>query len=355
MKHRIEITIKKPANQKAKRRPAPRPLIRTGDSPDVLSRRKGRFVNFYDLGQITNGMGGFIDIPFRVIPATTSPDPHHLAFTSANWDAFWTYIFTVNIADWETNYKKLSYTEAERYGLDLFGQISGLRYQVSRNGANLGNDSSNPVSDTKWTPQGLRLPPSISNVLFESGGNGAFALWSTDTTFFKITTGNTFGSAEVPFAFNGTANVFLPPRISAVSMTSDNGVNSDAVIYPYKALQRSFWLNRNYDVNPYPLFSVGAGLDLSAADKTALKGHIAADADSVYWDSIGGYGGSPSTFPAYPNNRQIDINTSGNAITPDVPYATGKLVAVIKQQGTIYYIWSKFGGVTYSNSRTVSL
>lgn len=55
MKHRVEITVKKPANQKGKRKPAPRPLIRTGDSPDVLSRRKAGGITVYDLGWLLNG------------------------------------------------------------------------------------------------------------------------------------------------------------------------------------------------------------------------------------------------------------------------------------------------------------
>ena len=56
MKTRIEITVKKPANQKGKRKPTPRPLIRTGSSPDVLSRRKTG-AGFYDVGQIPMGGG----------------------------------------------------------------------------------------------------------------------------------------------------------------------------------------------------------------------------------------------------------------------------------------------------------
>lgn len=323
---------------------------------EILSRRKtSGFVNFWDLGQISNGMGGFTDIAFRVIPTPAFGGLQHLDFSATDWDSFWTYIFGVSIGNWETSYKKLSFAEAERYGLSLFDQDSGLRYQVSRNGANLGNDTSNPVSDTKWTEKGLKLPAGVSHVFFESGGNGAFALWSTDPTFFKITTGNTFGSAEVPFTFKGNTKVFLLPRISSVSMTSDFGGDSDAVIYPYKCLQRSFFLSRNYDVNPYPLFSAGSGLDLSAADKISLKNHIAADPGSVYWTSGGGYGGSPTSFPAYANHREMDINVLGSTIIPPAPYYTGKLVAVIKQGSVTYYVWSKNTGVVFSNERTINL
>ncbi len=333
-------------------------IVRVDRPSDDILRKKKKVtgtINFWDLGQILDDTD-YIDIPWQIVP-TPDGAGHYFEFGPSDWDDFWAYIFTIDIADWEDNYKKLSYEEAERYGLDVYDNINGIPYEVSRNGPNLGNDPPNPVTDTKWTEQGLKIPNTFpTNISIECGALGAFFLWALDPDFTKITNTYDYSASAVPFSFVGkNTKMFLVPRITTTYLFSDSGTgDSDSVTYPFKVLPRSFFLNKDYDVDPYPLYSAGGGLDLSAADKIDFQALIETDPDSQYWDSTAGYGGSPSTYPAYALNRAIEVNQIGGLSFAPVSLYPGTLMAVFKQGTSVYYLWSTATGASI-NSREILL
>lgn len=340
----IEIEEGEDAEVKA---PQPNP-VNLGALPGYVPRRrifprktaKG-FVTFYDLGQVKNTSGDWIDLPYRRLPAYSGTP-----FSATDWANLRDLILSVPIGDFETHYRKLEYAEAERYGLDIVYEYysdNPVRYPVARNGSRWIGETSEPVHSTKWTPQGLDLPSEHrANILFLNFG--AFLVWhdNTNNTFpqFKFTNNPSYAAPAVPFTLAKDAKVFLVPKMENVYALSTDGLgNGDWLIAPYRADTRSFWLPRNYQEIAYPMFSWGGfeqELNPSDTDKLALLEDIRLDA--IEFDGHGVHF-PPSSFPRYHTFVDLSIGLA-DAVNPQARWKEGTLMAVVKQETKAFYIWN---------------
>lgn len=101
--------------------------ILPGTRPEYLPRRNtGVYLNFWDLGQVWNG-SDWEDLDFVATPTITEGtgiDPPYMdtvaSLDSSNWDDYKDKLFEVPLEDWGTTYRKLTYEDAYRYGIDVY-------------------------------------------------------------------------------------------------------------------------------------------------------------------------------------------------------------------------------------------
>lgn len=358
MADRREITItvnRRPGGKTPARGHRPRKAPLKGPAPGAyLPRRlqKGK-IEFWDLGLIKNDLGDFVDLPFSAGPSLTDHGGTYsnVDFTEADYLALRDLILAVPASQLESKFKKLSYEGAERYGLGIF---SGANfYPIARDGASYAGASTTPVSGTHWKQNGLVVPNPLTNFFIDS--YGAFTLWGTGDGFTKWTTTPSYAAADVgeqPIAL--VSKLFLMPRIVNPYILSIAGGNTDSLVSPYKAMQRSVWLPLNWPDTGYPIFSyptdLGADPAIANADKVTIANELKVGAQE--WDNLGGVHGDTSAFPMYEDLIIGVVETL--AQDPSAHYHPGTLLAIVKQNGHTYYVWWDEAESGYSQERTIT-
>jgi len=314
---------------------------------DPLKRRLfGGFINFWDLGQITDGAGGWMDIDFESVPI---PVPGYMQYeeipTAAvlSLNDVW---LSVPIDDWETTFRSLEYEPAERYGLDLYVSPSEI-YPVGRNDSRYVTTTRHLIHETTWEQNGLKVPGELSSVFFLS--YCAFNLWfigqSNSTFRFKWTSVPDFSGLDVGEQhINKAAKVFLTPRLMDVTFNATGLSTLDIMAGNYRAYQRGLWLDKNYNTTSIGLLTDPLAetslLELSDTDKVAITEDYRPH--SVEVDSVSGFHGDASAWPIV--NSSITAHFGSNSAilpSPSALYRPGQLIAVVKQSGTTYYIWCR--------------
>jgi len=314
----------------------------------LLKRRTTGGIQFFDLGYRKSG-ASWVDIPFEVIPtydSTLFTQP----FPSASWADLKTEIFTVAVADWDTEYHQLQFAEAERWGINLWdvnyvdaGSVTPA-YPVGRNGAFVAGGeifAGSEISGTHWTSGGLNVTSDLSE--FTLGCSGAFLLFDNDPSNRKITTIDDYSATAVTdFVLKSTAKVFLVPQI--VLHTALEGVGADTFIVwdVFRPMRRDFFLtftDSHWPAYPYmTTFNKFAVPSYDAPTQPAMRTYVVEHPDAQgYLNGVS----QPATDWPFPlgggtDNASIFINFG---LTP-VPIVEGSFLGLIKQDGNNYYVWA---------------
>lgn len=355
MPKEIIITIPK------KRRTAQAPrkgVIRPGRRSEYLARRrrKGSYINFYDLGQRRSG-DNWVDVDFAVAPQV---DVFNGGFTQniglVYQNQLKAKIFEVDVANWNTQYRKFGYEDAERYGVDLLG--NNVPYSPARNGSRYSALTYELVVDTVWEEGGLNVPEDLHSFYIYSFGGFIPLMYDRDTPengWIKVTAIDDFNAPEVPdFAIAKKADVFLVPAINYFLGQSFEEVgelfpNMEVFLGENKALQRSLWLNKSYpDNTPLMTFNpVHSAPDLTTLNQ--ILDTYRPTARCFTWDQpyIPGTVNEvpPSGYPryGYSATAMLSPQVVNNLQTAEA----GTFAGLIKQNGNTYYLWfDQDSGVT---------
>lgn len=348
----------------------PRPL-------DSIIPKTGGFINFWDLGQVSDGMAGWVDIDYHsltmasVVLGTYPADPIdvHSEIYSTEWDALRDLLFVPAIADWPTTYRPLTYEEIENYGVAVVLD-SGEKYLGTPGSTIFGQPANG------WTANGL--PASGDN--FELRPGIAFQPFGNDPSVYRVTNDPTYASTEVSFTLSKKgANVFLVPSLlNTYSETgSDIYADHDTEFYfdATRAASRQFWLGRSdtafsglgstlFSSKRAPYTSGGSIYFPSPTNVTDWIAYMNADPDARAFLAVdgGSFGErvyteiAAGTFPdvTVPPMGQYVLTVLGQRTSGRVTtyYGTmadnladkrpeGILAGVIVQDGTTYYFWTK--------------
>lgn len=264
------------------------------------------------------------------------------------WDGYKDAIFAIesNVNNWETVFKKLSFTEAEKYGINVYDLDTATAYGVGRDGSFIDFNGS-PIAATHWTSGGLNIP-TLSNFLII--GTGAIAPMSNSSGTHKIThTLDYSASAVTDFELKPTAKVFF---ISDLGITQghaeDSGpINIENVPSPRGPYLRSALLDLTDSHWIYPMLTPFDHSVADSATQTALRNYMLSFPGTLEVHGLfagSSTPGTPSDFPLYSGgNTFIDV---GLASTGIISYIAGGFCGLIKQDGQSYYFWQNDTGAT---------
>lgn len=330
---------------------------------DLIIKPKQLGINFYDLGQVWNATyEDWFDINFSVAPV-----PHNSGsvltfdeFLEADWTALTDLIFTADPSTWKTYYRKLEYTAAERYGLDIRDRDTSALYPVARAGSRYNADGMT-FGTTKWQTKGLVFDTPPTNFKIEA--LGAFVRFTNNTSDFKITNSPSYASPEVSFTLGKSADVFLVPQIQNLYV-----IGSDAGFVNYELMQGAWRpLSRGTFLDLYDSAWAGYTFGLESilatpADSTprsVLNAYSLVDARQFHVDATTITEVTPS-WPTYvPSQTNLTLDAAqSNAVVggnigtsaKQAHWYEGSFVGAIKQNGQMYYFWAKAYGFD-SNTR----
>lgn len=348
-KHRIEITVKPKADKQKKRKSPPRPLVRTGGSPDVLSRREGGYINFYDMAQISNG-SGFDEAFYSAnnAPQNAGGDTQSAAAMSVlDFNGRDIPLLAIPTNQWNSKFRKVTKgTLSTKYAIRAaFG-------------------ASNDVLDAlpEWTATGLKLSQSDLNAGVRIGGSDLANIGDNDVSnkFFysitlldgqsniKITASANYASSSVAFTPSQRMDVFFPPRFVFMRGSVINSTFGDK--WHYGDINVTF--PRRFGINTTDIFEDGGPADPSppAASLSLSSGFLSA---LTNWrDFVSGreyhytyptaWASEPASFPPVANpSIKGNIGVSLLPIEfPDPNLPNGALLAVVKKGNLFYYFWT---------------
>lgn len=341
---RLDIIINTPDQARVAYTPKPRKnsgLQKSKKDDDPLKRRiRKKGINFWDLGQIKNEAGSWVDLDWvlsRTIDMGTpvgngSPFWDHI--TLAEYNTLIDLIFEIDPDLWTSKYRKLSYESAEKYSLDVVDDVS--HFPVARNGSRYNNYSPTIVADSLWTETGLRLPALSGNINFQS--YRAFVTLIPNHISVKATILPNYSADSVTFDLDVTkpADVFLVPRITIPTSESYNlPFSIDDLLFQFQLYQRSFWLTHNF-TNGYSAWSYddGVALRMNDADVLILYNSLLSSVQT-HWDSEVGFV-SVGTFPLH---ETPILFMEGLGTTAETVYNAGYFIGAIKQNNVTYYFW----------------
>jgi hypothetical protein len=315
--------------------------------PDILSRKKkGGLINFWDLGQISDGSSGWLDIDFESVPVPVPGYVQYEPIPSVDVLALNDTWLDVPIDNWETTFRKLEFEPAERYGLDLYVSPDEI-YPVGRNNSRYITTVRELIHDTTWTDKGLEVPASFTTMFFLSycSFNNWFMGMSNSTTRFKWTSINDFSGPDVgEQTIEKSAKIFLTPRIMDVHIDATGAMSKfHYMICNYRAYQRGFWLDKNYQDTQIglltdPLAEVSL-MSLTDVDKVAMVEDYRPHAVSV--DDTG-FLPDASTWPEVNSSITAYLGQNNAMLpSPSAAYVPGQLIAVVKQKNSVFYIWCR--------------
>lgn len=344
--------------------------IHRGRSEGYFPRRQQKqdvLINFWDLGQKWNG-SAWKDLDFVISPtlqmqADPGTDVIAETFTPANYTTLKDQILSVPFSDFPTTYRKLDYEIAEQYGLDLYlGGHSVFEadkyYPVARNGSRPWiRDSVTPIINTRWTPEGLKIPRGTANFAYYS--NLAF-IWEPfgsgvgTQSPVRITQGDQFTSPAINFAFDADADIFLMPQPVLEFATTPLvvGLNARYLLNGlYTIMSREFYLERDIDNLNVPglhtAFEVGAFDFNFFAQKPEIDPQLinfmTSRSESRLFEWLNGAFVNPADFL---NLAQFGFFAGHDSqrftlrIKIGVPIFAQVLVALIKKGSTWFYVWN---------------
>lgn len=330
MKTRIDITIKEKPAARSKRKPDAKPIIQKGRSPDVLSRRKGGFINFHDMGQVANGVGGWIDTNFRI---TNNPisDPSTL---------FAPYPTTSDFANRDSTFLG----DGNRYRKITKGELSS-KYVLA-----VGFDGGGGQVDTlpEWTGNGLKLTQAQLDAEGLSVGTDLplkpffhNALIADSQPNIKITGLPSYGSPSVAFRISPRMDVYLPPVLLLLRGEGTyDGSPGDRETYGqlYTTFPRRFGINTT---DFYSGGSVPTPSGIDAQTLSAISNWQSIISGRAYHFDNGTMLWSLGSFPG----SATDLGITQIYFTPDGTGShgintNGVLMAMVKQGGQSFYFWT---------------
>ncbi len=376
MPDRIEIYIAQKQAEARRRRPKKTPKDigsrRRQNEPLPRRLRKGAsYINFWDLGSRKDGTG-WKDLVYKTVTwnydaGYAQPNAPNLA----QWQGMISEIFSVSVADWKSEYRKLSYADAERFGVDIHDQTAAFGFPPAKvhpaARANSRFESlygvNNVVTGAKWTEGGLDLKPEDFTY-----GPGRFSVQSAGLALTfgagnlgqKVTATNDYNASPVSFqlALGKPINVFLVPRLAGHTVATSSGPpNFDLIseiVGPFKPMSRTMFLDLVLDdVLPgspanYPAFASLANytVGLSTAKLTAFYNSVKNDPLSKSFQDPGGTGivetavsGTP-TYGVIDTSQQLYLGVGKAATDTEHPLPAGLLTGVIEQEGQFYYFWN---------------
>lgn len=332
----------------------------------ILPRAASGYINFYDLGQLKDGVN-WVDLDF----GTMNEAGGVIRFREVDWNALADLILGVPIEDWKTEYRKLEYTEGEKYGVDLREDIGGtIEYSVGRVDSRK-NGTGTLITGNGWTEKGLKIVPTptlAESCAFVDWGLFFFLeLFDDDTGYVKITTTyDPTATSVIGFSLSRNANVYLMPRpvsmrATRLGTTNSFGTESWQLVYPFRPLSREFWLERSNGTDFLPnIFSYNeTEITLNSTNSSDLISLLATDPDTRFFHTTW-----PSSTPTIvelmtdpggwetvwvelepDENGRIEVSqVEDPAASDNGGYTDGILTGVIEQNGTFYYVWRVSSG-----------
>lgn len=354
MPEKIIITIPRKKKPKRSGGGVRRGPIRTGRKSEYLSRRKtGKGINFYDLGFLLTE-SGLETLPFLVVPDFIQEPPSTRALNSDDITLLENLIFDVSMDQWSSKFKRInkggispSYAITAEFG-DTSGELDDL---------------------DEWQSGGLMLDDASDlSLLLPSDLFAAIALFDGD---YKYTTVRDPNADGVSFTPSTQMDIFLipSPLRSEVRNICALGFEDDGEGASWISSAFSY-LNYHWTLFPRELFldgtllseiSYSSGYNSSSEDVEQYtrayeslqfnmnlpgsRGYVnrigteGSESSSVWEESSTIVGPAP-TPPALPNDDRppepwgmaLTIQTGGGGIP-------GMLLAVIRQNGTWFYVW----------------
>jgi hypothetical protein len=362
----VELARKKPIDSKSKVQNPVEPakgILRPRREAEYLARRRKTdlLINFYDLGQIKNSGGDFIDLDFSIQPALTVTD-HRISdiavMTNLEALALNEKLFEIPVEQWKDNYKKLSYEEAEKYGIDLYlgsrEEFEPAKYYPVARVASRGQiqNEEETVENSKWTSQGLKINKPIQTG-FEIYSALGFNSFRTDHELIKITAENDYDGAEATLTLDAAADIFLVPALYLVSVKADETTapfQTDYLDLSYRPLQREFFLDfvpfgstqrtlfasRLADqTESFEAISPAKASDIAEQIKDSPNARLHRSTGSA--DSFV----SPASFSFLNTNRIRFQQYAENLLFAYVRFAPGSLLAVVRKGGACFFIWAR--------------
>lgn len=332
-------------------------------------KRRVGGINFYDLGQIRSGEN-WVDLPFsRSRWDGLDPIEFDISFLNDLQDL----IFSVNISDWRSTYRKFTYAMAERYGVDFL--FDGGQLGVGRSGSRWKIGTTELITENYLTEQGFLINALPNEWELISYGGGF--RWIGTTEDYKITDTLDYNAAAVPFELQSGADIFLVPAISSVSIGEGSigntigGVrkymDTDRILEAWFAglsstiLSRELFLSRNdsqgavagYPNNDIMTFATNDALYHDNINQTAAYAYalsISEVGGHTVYDPPPGLPGPGVTTPMSPADV-LAVSYVQEAVLYHVLNFPESLAGVIVQESGTYYIWrstedvlGRFGG-----------
>jgi len=204
-KYKVEITVKPKSDKRKKRKSPPRPLIRTGDSPDVLSRRTNPGIRLFDLGQ-RRSSSGWESIDVQIAPTldggTGIDDPSIRAVQLSDYQAV-DNDFLGTTGNWTGIFRQIT-----KGGLDANSRISA-------SAPSFGSGLLTALPATVWTSGGLKVTSSdlTAGVQIQNSNGFVEPVTLIDNGTYKITALPDFAASSVAFTPTKRMDVFLVPAL----------------------------------------------------------------------------------------------------------------------------------------------
>ena len=315
---------------------SPRGIIarQLGDEAPGRRRRKAEgFINFYDTGQIKIE-GVWTDLEFNrdngytietVLDSGYSEHYTIPPFALADWNYLISQLKEVPLEQWKDTYRKIEFADAENYGL--------VDYRPSS------DDSYNPLTTRypNWTMQGLKPNTSERTQIVSFG----LSLSAGFGDAYKITSGDTFGAAEVSFDEKRGCDVFLIPHVGNARGFTRPDPYLEYLHTQYAIASREVfagnYLKYNY-TNPHPdLTLLNSIIDFFKSRPEAFR-YLINVTDGT--SSTGSTGAFPLTYDEIFLSMQSVYGAADGFETEP-----GTLHAVIFQGDNFFYMWKKTLGL----------
>lgn len=288
-------------------------MIRSHRKPDdLLGRRKGSKIIFYDMGQTKVG-SDWVDTDISYTQAFTGSVPNPLTLSQFTAIA----AILTGTADRATVFKKLTNATIDKYGLDL--SLVGVG----------DSPSFDLVSSSNYQDAGL----SHSNAIRRIGLMAHFIVpnFDTDNTNIKVTKLPDYTAAVESLVIPGSCSIFLSPQVCTAFniILEDDAVTSRSGLYQ-SIFPRSILLD-----TPISFFT-------SVYDP--VTDHLEGDTNfNTYKDFVEAHDdatGSVATAPLSGSDigkvfMDVRATDNGNGVT-----GPGALLAIIDSGSDTYYIWA---------------
>lgn len=334
MTDKIEILVpparhKKPKGGSSGRKVA---LGRRRGTHDLARRRHVKQgINFYDMGQISDGHGGWVDTNFQIprMPDQTGDilTPQQPLVT--DYGDRDTPLFLISTGDWKTKFRKVTKGGlSEKYGIIAeFGAFDDFLDNL-----------------TQWSSGGLTVTQSdLNSGLLAASDPPLFFEFFTlldGQPNVKITGSQLYTDSSVAFTPAPIMDVFFPPRLVFLrgrAKTSTFGDRGDFGEL-YLTFPRRFIINTTDDYFGGDISSepaTGAGMDTQT--NNAIDNWKSLISGREYFYDFASNTWAAGAFPP--------AGTTGKGIAPQgVPVQdfglNGNLIAVVKKGSSFYYFWT---------------
>jgi len=353
----VVVEIGDPGKGKRRRRGGPNFLHR-GRDEGYFPRRLSGGITFYDLGQKSDGAGGWTELAYRFPLIVTTPNAPSVTTNqpdAAGYNALADEVFATDVADFETTFRRLD--------------LATMRLPAARFVAGNLDDvatfaDSNNTGDAKFSEKGLKFPEStlqggrffVNNVVDGFAGLFAELLIMTGTGKNKITAVRDYAAAAVPFTPGKSDKYFLMPALNLpdVRYWASTPIRLEYWLDDFAPLPRAKILEPSAPNYNKPLFAAWNAPGTENGDGNAgtyrlldLFREVQHNPQAVRFVGIPGPSWTVSTIsPAgVPDPTYWAAGSTANLFeaiafwSRDEPPA-GALLAVVKQGSNFFYVWA---------------